>query len=171
MGNRRNIVLAGFMGAGKSSAGRRVAEALGMTFADMDDCIVAHAGKPISRIFAEDGEPAFRAIERAVVVDLSARTGLVIATGGGVVLDPDNLRDFSATGVVICLSATPETILERLRDDTTRPLLHTGDKLARIRTLLETRRHLYDAIPLQVNTSALPPDAVARRILELYASA
>lgn len=170
MSGNRNIVLVGFMGTGKSSVGRCLSKALNMTFTDMDDRIVERAGKPVSRIFAEEGEHAFRALEREVASELSRQSGLVIATGGGVVLNPANIRDFSATGFVVCLTATPETIIARLKDDTTRPLLRDGNKLESIRALLMARQPLYDAIPMQVRTSSLSPDAVAHLIAERYAA-
>lgn len=163
-----NIILAGFMGTGKTTVGKLLARYRGMEFTDMDDCIVRRTGKSIPEIFATDGEPAFRALERQVVIELSARSGLVVATGGGVVLNPDNLRDFSAHGLLVCLTASPEVILERLRGDTGRPLLNAGDKGGKIRALLASRQHLYEAIPVKINTDTLGADAIARRILDEY---
>jgi shikimate kinase len=168
MADYRNIVLVGFMGTGKTHMGRELSERLGLAFVDMDDCIVERAGKPIPEIFADDGEAAFRAIERQIVVDLSAESGRVIATGGGVVLNADNIRDYSREGLVICLSATPEVILARVEHDTNRPLLFADDKMEKIRTLLDSRQSLYDAIPNQIDTSALTADEVVERIVALY---
>ncbi len=165
---KRNIVLVGFMGTGKTSVGGKLADMLGMRFVDMDDVIVERAGKPIPRIFAEDGEPHFRALERRVVKDLAARRGLVIATGGGVVLDPANIADYRATGVVVCLQASPEAILKRVEHDTNRPLLDTDDKLGKIRTLLAARQALYDAIPAQVWTDSLTRSQVVAAVMALY---
>ncbi len=153
----KNIVLVGFMGTGKSSAGRILAERLGMTFVDMDDEIVRRAGRPIPEIFRDQGEPAFRAMERALAVELAARSGLVISTGGGIVLNPDNLRDFSASGLVFCLRASPETVLRRVEHDTNRPLLQGEDRLTRIRELLAKRQALYDAIPRQIDNEGHKP--------------
>jgi shikimate kinase len=166
--NYTNIVLVGFMGTGKTRVGKDVAERLGLEFIDMDDCIVERAGKPIPDIFADDGEAHFRAIERQVVVDLAGESGWVIATGGGVVLNPDNIRDFSSGGLVICLSATPEVILARVEHDTNRPLLYADDKMAKIQALLGSRQALYDAIPNQIDTSTLTADEVVDRIIALY---
>jgi len=167
---KTNIVLIGFMGTGKTTVGRQLAERLGLTFIDMDDCIVERAGKPIPAIFADDGEPAFRELERQVAVDLSSRRGQVIATGGGVVLNPANIRDLETNGLLVALTATPGVILERLRHDTGRPLLSDGDKGGKIRTLLASRQHLYNAIPLKIDTDLLTSEAVARQIMDLYAS-
>ena len=165
----RNIVLMGFMGTGKTRVGKELAARLAMSFVDMDDIIVEKEGKSIPRIFAEDGEPHFRAVERTVVKELASQTGLVVATGGGVVLNPDNLRDFSHQGLVVCLAATPAEILERVKHDANRPLLAQGDKMQKIRGLLDTRRELYASIPHQVDTNDKTPDDVVTEILAMYA--
>lgn len=162
---RANIVLVGFMGTGKSSAGRILAERLGMTFLDMDDEIVRREGCSIPEIFRDRGEPAFRAIERAMVVELAARRNLVISTGGGIVLNPDNIRDFSRTGDVFCLQASPESILKRVEHDQNRPLLQGGDRMAKIRELLDRRKPLYDAIPRQIDTEGHRPADTAEAII------
>lgn len=165
----KNIVLVGFMGTGKSAVGHILAHKLNREFVDMDIVIEERAGKPISAIFADDGEPAFRAQERALVQELSARTGQIIATGGGVVLNPDNVTDFSRTGVVVCLRAQPETILDRVAHDSHRPLLESDpDKAAAIRELLAHRKPLYEAIPLHVDTDHRTAREVAEEVLALY---
>ncbi len=162
-----NIVLMGFMGTGKSTVGRKLAALSGMTFVDMDSLIEERAGKPISRIFAEEGEPHFRAMERALVRELAHRNGLVIACGGGVVLNPDNIADYGKTGLVVCLSATPEIILQRTATARNRPLLEEQDRRARILELLEKRRACYASIPHQVDTSTLSADQVVQAIFAL----
>jgi shikimate kinase len=134
----------------------------------MDTLIEERAGKPISRIFAEDGEPHFRAMERALSQELAQRRGLVIACGGGVVLNPDNIRDYGRTGLVVCLTATPEVIFKRTAKDRNRPLLEEEDRMRRILELLEKRKTLYASISHQVDTTALPADAVAAAIVALY---
>jgi shikimate kinase len=161
----RNIILVGFMGTGKSASGRIVAKRLGRELVDMDALIEKRQGKTIPDIFAQDGEPFFRRLERDLVKELAAREDLVIAPGGGIVLNPDNIADFSATGVVVCLRALPETILARVGQETHRPLLQGGDKLGKIRELLDRRKPLYDAIRLRVDTDGLTPEEVAERIL------
>jgi shikimate kinase len=160
-----NIILVGFMGTGKTSTGRALAARLCRDFVDMDQLIEEREGRTIPEIFASDGESHFRALERALVRELAARRNLVIAPGGGIVLNPDNIRDFAATGRVFCLRASPEWILKRVGHDTHRPLLQTDDKLGRIRDLLAKRRPLYDAIPDQVETDGRTPDEVAEEIL------
>jgi shikimate kinase len=138
----------------------------------MDDVIVEREGKPITRIFSEDGEAHFRRLERELVRELSARNSLVIAAGGGVVLDPGNIEDFARTGLAVCLTADPQVILERVRPDSTRPLLagDTESKRRRILSLLESRRSCYQAIPFQVDTTSLSAADVAVRILAEYAA-
>ena len=163
-----NIVLMGFMGTGKTSVGKKLAATLNLRFVDMDQIIEERAGKPITRIFAEEGEPHFRSLERALVVELAAQGGQVIACGGGVVLNPDNIRDYSHSGLVVCLTATPELIFQRTARATHRPLLEQQDRFQRIVDLLEKRRVLYASIPHQVDTAARTADQVAEVILALY---
>lgn len=166
--NRKNIILVGFMGTGKTVTGRILAERTGMELVDMDSVIELRQEKSIPEIFAQDGEAAFRSMERELVQELSARNGLIISTGGGIVLDPGNIADFERTGLVVCLTASPETILKRLENDTTRPLL-SGDKKTQIASLLETRKPLYAAIAHQMDGNLLGPEERATAILDLYA--
>ncbi len=170
MSTQPNIVLVGFMGTGKSSAGRLLAEQLEMTFIDMDDEIVRREGVSIPEIFRDRGEPAFRAIERALVVELAAGTNHVISTGGGVVLNPDNMHDFCRTGRVFNLRAKPETVLKRVEHDTNRPLLQGGDRLAKITELLGKRQALYDAIPYQIDTEGHKPADTAAAIIRMLSN-
>lgn len=168
MSTSRNIVLVGFMGTGKTSTGQCVAKALGREFIDADDEIVRREGRDIPAIFATSGEPYFRQVERAVIQSLAAREDLVIAPGGGAIMNPDNIADLSRTGVVMCLRATPEMILKRVGDDPNRPLLRAPDRLERIRELLARRAPLYDSIPIQVETDGQTPEEVAVRVLEIF---
>lgn len=170
MKDHRNIVLVGFMGTGKSVTGRALARRLGRRFVDLDTLIEEREGMSIPRIFAERGEPEFRRLERALVRELAAQGDLVIAPGGGIVLNPDNIRDFAATGLVVCLRASPEMILSRVGHDANRPLLQTDDKLGRIRELLGKRQALYDAIPHQFETDGKTDEQVAAEILAVFRS-
>lgn len=165
---RKNIVLVGFMGSGKTTVGKLVARRLSLSFLDMDDLIVEREGKPIPKIFSENGEPYFRSLERKLVQELSGREGLVIATGGGIVLNPDNISDFSRTGLVVCLVADAATVLKRVGGDANRPLLSGNDPMARITALMDARRRLYEAIPQQVDTNGIPAGQVADRVIALY---
>ncbi len=165
--SKKNIILIGFMGTGKTVTGRVLAERTGMELVDMDSIIEERAGRAISAIFATDGEAGFRKLERALAHELSQREGLIISTGGGVVLDPDNMADFKNNGLVVCLTASPATILQRLENDTTRPLL-SGDKKEQISGILATRRPLYDAVEHQIDGDRLDPNERAEAILKLY---
>jgi shikimate kinase/3-dehydroquinate synthase len=162
-----NIALTGFMGTGKSAVGRAVARRLGRKFVDMDNAIVLRAGKPIPRIFAEYGESAFRAIESEVCAELSEQENLVIATGGGALINADNRRTMMVSGTVVCLNASPDEILRRVGGDDNRPLLNVPDPRARIAELLNMRRAAYQAIPWQIDTTALSIDEVAEQVIGL----
>lgn len=164
---KKNIILIGFMGTGKTATGRVLAEKTGMERVDMDSIVEERAGKPISNIFADEGESAFRKLERALARELSLRDGLIISTGGGVVLNPDNLADFRRSGLTVCLTASPKTIFQRLENDTTRPLL-SGDKREQIDALLQKRKPLYDAVEHQIDGDRLDPEGRADAILKLY---
>jgi shikimate kinase len=166
----QNIVLVGFMGTGKTTVGKLISEKTGMPLLDMDSLIVERAGKSINEIFAEDGEPHFRSLERALTQELSVKEGLIISTGGGIVLNPDNIADFEKNGLVVCLLASAETVLERVRHDSARPLL-AGDKETKIIELLETRKPLYEAINHKIDTNGRPtPEPTAQEIIDLYES-
>ncbi len=164
-----NIVLTGFMAAGKTSVGREVAVRLGRPFVDLDDLIVARAGKSIPEIFAQDGEPAFRTLEAALCREMMEPSGLVVAVGGGAVLDPANREALAAGGVLICLDADPETLLARIGDDDNRPLLAGGDRAGRIHALLAQRSPAYAAIRHHVDTTSLSVEVVAERVMGIVA--
>jgi shikimate kinase/3-dehydroquinate synthase len=167
--NDSNIVLTGFMGTGKSAVGERVARQLGRRLVDMDAEIEARAGKSIPRIFAEEGEASFRKLEATLCRELSRERGLVVATGGGALVDPDSRRCMMASGTVICLTASPARILERVARSggPERPLLDVPDPRAEVERLLEARRAAYAAIPWQLDTGQLSVEQVAERVVAL----
>lgn len=148
----RNLALVGFMGAGKSTVGRLVARQLGLTFLDTDEAIEARTGRRIPELFAERGEPGFRAIERELLQELMSQENLVIATGGGLVCQPGNLDLLKSRSLVICLWAAPETIWERVRHQTHRPLLRVSDPRAEINRLLNERESYYRQADVLVNS-------------------
>ncbi len=166
---RANIILTGFMGTGKSSVGRRAAAQLGWPFVDLDDVIAQRAGKTIPAIFAEDGEPAFRALEAAVCAEMAAPAGRVIATGGGAMVNPANREALAAGGTLICLEAAPEAILRRVSRGDERPMLAGGEPLARIRELLAQRASAYAAVPHHLDTTHLSVPAAAERVMGIAA--
>lgn len=167
MQTTKNIVLIGFMGTGKTTVGTLLSERTGMPLVDMDSLIEARAGKAISAIFAEDGEPRFREYERELTIELAQLEGQIISTGGGIVVNPNNVTDFSKKGFVVCLLASAEEILKRVKHDESRPLL-AGDKQQKIVELLEQRRPLYEAIEHSVHTDGKEPKQVADEIFSAY---
>lgn len=138
-----NIFLVGLMGAGKTTIGRHLAKALDKQFEDSDRVIEARTGADIPLIFELEGEAGFRRRERTVIAELTEREDLVLATGGGVVLDRDNRSHLVSRGLVIYLQAPLEQLVERTSSDRNRPLLQTEDPRARLTTLLAERDPLY----------------------------
>ena len=159
----RNLVLTGFMGTGKTTVGRILAERLGFDFVDTDAVIEARAG-PIHRIFERDGDEAFREMERRAARDLAGRAGLVIATGGAMMLDPECAACLEPTADVVCLHAAAETITERIGDTAQRPLLDVPDAPARVRELLAERAEGYGRF-MAVHTDGCSPDEVADAVM------
>ncbi len=131
------------MGAGKTTIGRQLAEALGMDFVDSDQAIEARTGATIPWIFDVEGEAGFRKREKAMIDELTRRQNVVLATGGGAVLDPENRRHLQSRGTVIYLHADIDQLLERTRKDRNRPLLQTDDPRARLEALMAERDPLY----------------------------
>lgn len=143
---KNNIVLIGFMGCGKSTVGKKLAGALSYEFSDTDAMIEETYGKTISKMFEEDGEEYFRNAETELLQKLSAEAkGLVLATGGGMPMREENATLLRKIGTVVFLEAKIETILERLQNDTGRPLADGEDREARLRPLYEKRLPVYRA--------------------------
>lgn len=134
----------------------------------MDAELERRAGKPIARIFAEDGEPAFRDQESRLAEEWGTKEGAVISCGGGVVLRAENLRALGTNGRLVCLAARPEVILERTARSKRRPLLAGEDPPKKIRDLLATRAPFYAKIPVQLDTSDESLDVLAARLLEWW---
>lgn len=163
-----NLALVGFMGTGKSSIGRVAAEQLHFEFVDTDELIENNLGKTIAQIFADEGEASFRKHEQNIVAELAGRRNLVISTGGGLVVNPDNLASLKTHALVVCLWASPEIIWERVRPQTHRPLLQTPDPLGKIRKLLSQRAPFYRDADVLVNTDLRPPKEVAQQLLHQF---
>ena len=159
-----NLALIGFMGTGKTSVGRLVAEALGFEFLDTDEIIQSRTGRTIAHIFEQDGEPAFRKLERQVVQELSTRAKTVIATGGGLPTNPENLAALKSFSLVVCLWAAPEKIWERVRHQAHRPLLHDANPQKKIRDLLALREPFYKQADVLINTDLRSAREVAGQI-------
>jgi shikimate kinase len=166
------VILTGFMATGKSEVGRRLARSLGRPFVDIDGLVEADAGRTVAEIFAAEGEPAFRARERDAVARACAVPDAVVATGGGTLLDPENRRRLAAAGPIVCLAASPEDILRRVRNPATRPLLANANgqgTLARVQQLLAERAPIYALATHTVDTSGLDVEQVVRRVRALVA--
>jgi shikimate kinase len=147
-----NLALIGFMGTGKTSVGKIVAEHLHFEFLDTDELIHQRTGRTIADIFAKDGEPAFRQMEQRVVEELATRKKTVISTGGGLPTNPRNLELLKSHSLVVCLWSSPEKIWERVGHQSHRPLLHDSDPQKKIRDLLAVREPFYKQADVLVNT-------------------
>jgi shikimate kinase len=159
-----NLALIGFMGTGKTSVGRVVAENLHFAFLDTDELIQLRTNRSINEIFEQDGETAFRALERQVVDDLSTHVKTVISTGGGLPTNPENLAALKTHALVACLWSSPEKIWERVRYQSHRPLLHDADPQKKIRELLAIREPFYKQADVLINTELRSAREVAQQI-------
>ncbi len=162
----KNIILTGFMGVGKTSIGTRLARDLGYTFVDTDELIEADQKTTITEIFAQKGEPYFRDVETRIIQTVLENGNQVVSTGGGAVIRDENREVFKEAGLVVCLTARPEVIYERIKHETHRPLLKVPDPMARIRDLLESRATFYGQADLIIDTSEKSVDEAVREIKE-----
>jgi len=171
---RRNIYLTGFSGTGKSHSGRLAAGNLGMEFVDTDELIEQKTGKPIPKIFEDDGEAEFRDIESATLSEVAAQGNTVVSTGGGAPVRPGNRELMARTGLVIRLKASPESINARLtrsegaRGRALRPLLGADAPVEKIRRLLEDREAAYAAAHVTIDTEGKVPRDVAKEIVSAW---
>jgi shikimate kinase len=167
--NRQNIYLVGLMGAGKTTVGRQLAKRLGRTFYDSDHEIVARTGVPIPTIFEIEGEDGFRRREAQAIAELSGEQNIVLATGGGVVLNPENRQRLHETGWVVYLNVPPTLLYERTRHDRNRPLLQVADPLARLEELYATRDPLYrQTAHFVVNGTHLVASGIVQNLLREF---
>jgi shikimate kinase len=161
-----NFFLVGMMGAGKTTLGKALAQRLGLDFVDTDRLLVERTGVPVTTIFEIEGEDGFRRRESCVLAELAAREGCVVATGGGAVLAEENRRVMRAAGTVIYLRARVEHLWERMRHDTSRPLLLTPDPRATLAQILEVRDPLYrGAAHLIVETGTQSASTLVNRVM------
>ncbi len=172
MSNQQNIFLVGPMGAGKSTIGRLLARELGLTFTDSDREIEERSGANIPWIFDVEGESGFREREARVIDDLSRSGGLVLATGGGVVMRAENRQALRGRGTVVYLKTSVDEQLERTGRDRNRPLLQTEDPRAVLTRLMEVRDPLYrEVADLIIATDRQSPKAVVQSIIEQLSTA
>ncbi|MBI4826457.1 MAG: 3-dehydroquinate synthase [Nitrospirae bacterium] len=162
------IVLAGFMGTGKTSVGRELSDKLGYPFIDTDVLIEEREGMPISLIFKNKGEDHFRRIESEIVAEISKKKNVVIATGGGVIKNRQNVDNLRRRGVILCLTAGPEIILKRVMlEGGKRPLLDVEEPLNEIKKLLAEREEFYKQADAFIKTDFITPDETADEIISL----
>lgn len=163
-----NLALIGFMGTGKTSVGRLVAEQLRFDYLDTDELIQTHTGRTIADIFKTDGEAAFRALEKSVVAELATRTKTVISTGGGLPANAENLASLKTHALTVCLWASPEKIWERVRNQSHRPLLHDADPQKKIRELLALREPFYKQADVLMNTEIRTVREMAQQVAHQF---
>jgi len=164
---RKNIIITGFMGSGKSIVAEKLARKLGMEFIDMDRIIEERQGMSISDIFAINGEKYFREQENELVKELSQDKNMVIATGGGTFLFSDNVRTLSREGEIVCLFADSQTIYKRVKRKNIRPLLKGDNVLNKINHLLEERKKIYNNIKWKIDTTDFTVQEVVDKIINL----
>jgi len=162
-----NIYLVGFMGTGKTAVGKALARKKKLQFVDLDELIELKEKKSISDIFAKAGEPYFRKAEKRVLKEVSKENKFVVACGGGIVLDKDNIKIMKETGIMVCLTASPQVILERTSAYTHRPLLNVKDPGKRIGLLLKMRAPYYAQADKTIDTSKISINEVVDQILKL----
>lgn len=165
----KNIVLCGFMGSGKSVTGKLIAEKLGFTFVDMDSFLEKQSGMSVNDIFKTLGEPSFRRMETEAAKQLGQKDSLVIATGGGAVLNPQNVNYLKANGIVFLLNVTADTVKNRLKNDASRPLL-AKDKENTIENLLSERKAAYLSAADYIIDSNSSKFCTADDIIKIYNS-
>ena len=162
----KNIYLIGFMGTGKTTVGRKLADMLGKKFVEMDDIIEEKEGLKVADIFETKGEPHFRHVEKEVLIDLCGGDNLVVSCGGGVAADLDNIAILKKTGVVFWLTADEDIIYERVKKYTTRPLLNVENPKEKIKELLQQRRSFYEQAHYQIDSTP-PAEEIALTIVSI----
>ena len=171
----KNIVLVGFMGTGKTTVGRLIAQDLNRQFITTDDLIEKKAHMSINDIFEKKGEEGFRELEREVIKEISKDEDSIVDAGGGVVMNEDNVKDLKENGIIFCLNATPKEILRRTEKYKHRPLLNRlkiatqiGNQLVEIKRLLKEREEYYKRADYQIDTNGKSITEVSREIIEIY---
>lgn len=164
----RNIILVGPMGAGKTTIGKQLAQQLGREFYDSDRVIENHTGADIPLIFELEGEAGFRKREKSMLLELTQKEGIVLATGGGAVLDPENRKQLASNGFVIYLNAPLSQLISRTSKDKNRPLLQTADPGKKLEEILAVRDPLYrEVADMIIETDGSPVRNVVKKIVTL----
>jgi shikimate kinase len=162
----KNIILTGFMGTGKTAVGRELSRILDMKLIDVDTEIEKSEKITINEIFKHFGEPRFREIETDMIRKLSESKNTIISTGGGAVLKQENMDILRKNGVIVCLTASPETIFKRTSTNNDRPLLQVENPLERINELLNFRKPFYQKADVMIDTEGKTPLRIAEEIIE-----
>ena len=163
----KNIILIGFMGSGKSSSAQKLSKILKRKVISTDAMILKEEGRTIEEIFADSGESYFRDLERNLIKEISKKHNVIIDGGGGIVLNPDNIKDLKKNGIVLFLNASPESIYHDVKKQTQRPLLNVPDPLAKIRELLSSRLPLYKkAADITIDADHKTVDEIVERVLK-----
>jgi shikimate kinase len=162
----KNIVLTGFMGTGKTEVGRELARLLDMKLIDVDTEIEKSQKMAINEIFKHFGEPWFRQIETEMIKKVSGDKNIIISAGGGAVLKQENMDTLRKDGIIVCLTATPETILKRTSNNRGRPLLLVENPLERIKELLNFRKPFYEKADVMIDTEGKTPLQIVEEIME-----
>jgi len=162
----KNIILTGFMGTGKTAVGGELARLLDVKLIDVDTEIEKSGDMTINEIFKQFGESRFREIETEMIRKLSENKNSIISTGGGAVLRQENMDIMRSNGVIVCLMATPETVLKRTSNNTDRPLLQVEDPLKKIKELLNFRKPFYEKADIMIDTEGKTPLQIAEEIVE-----
>lgn len=166
----KNIVLVGFMGTGKTAVAQELSKRLNMPVLNLDDMIERDQKKSINEIFKEYGEPYFREVEKKITKFVSQKEGVIIDAGGGIVLNEENVKNLKRNGILFCLNATPDVILERTKGFKHRPLLTVDNPKKQIEELLEKRRPFYSKADFIIDTSDKNISQVADIIIKKYES-
>jgi shikimate kinase len=166
-----NIYLVGFMGTGKTCVGKELAKRNKRCFVDLDELIELKEKRIIAEIFAQDGEAYFRRVEHQALKDVAREQGLVVACGGGIVINEKNIGLMKETGTLVCLAATPEVIFKRTAGHGHRPLLNVADRKRQINLLIKLRAPYYAQAHKTIDTSKLSVRQVVQRILKYVATA
>ena len=164
----KNIALVGFMGTGKTAVAREIAKRLKMKYTSADDLIEKQEGKKIADIFKENGEPYFREVEQKIIKELSSQDNSVIDAGGGAVLCDENMNNLCRNGIIICLTASVDTILARTQGRSRRPLLNVDDPRKKIEELLARRAPFYAKADYTIDTTNLNIADVAEKVIDIY---
>jgi len=162
----QNIYLVGFMGTGKTVIGKELSRQKKMHFVDLDELIEAREKRDILEIFAKDGEAYFRKMERQLLSEISHKENYVVSCGGGIVIDPENIRIMKASGTMICLSASADVILERTQKFRHRPLLNVANPKEKITSLLAARAPYYGQADKTINTSHISVKEVVKEAMD-----